>query len=165
MLKLILPLEGHMPRRRTVDKKFILNLNVYRNTHYRDLDKAKKAYAELVMGAFYDLGLRGKPKLEGPLRFVYTVYPKNKQLFDIANVLSVVQKFTDDALIDLGIIEDDNYEIVREVDYRLGLVSYDDPHVELIIDGCETETSVDRQTGFGFAEPDPKGSDDTSGVS
>lgn len=70
---------------------------------------------------------------EPPYHFCYTVFPQNKREFDLGNVLPIVQKFTDDALIELGILPDDNYKIVREITYKFGGIDKDNPRAELEI--------------------------------
>lgn len=132
-MKVSLPLDIILPRKRTVDKKFILNLNDYRNTHYHTLDDAKKIYKEHVQARLIDARVKGTGDVEPPYHFIYTVFPKTKRDFDLGNVLSIVQKFTDDALIDLGLIEDDNHRIINLITYRFGEVDKENPRVELEI--------------------------------
>jgi Holliday junction resolvase RusA-like endonuclease len=69
-----------------------------------------------------------------PFIFIYTIYPANNRKFDLANVLPIVQKFTDDALIELGIIKDDNHKIIPAINYRFGKVDKENPRVELEIE-------------------------------
>lgn len=129
-MKIILPLSVTLPRKTKADKVFILNLNVYRNCHHMTLNQAKIAYAALVERAVADLFHEPIPP---PLSFTYTVYAGSGRKFDLSNVLSVVQKFTDDALISVGFIPDDNYKIIPCIDYRFGGVDKNFPRVELEI--------------------------------
>lgn len=95
------------------------------------LNQAKIAYKDKVkeaLEACSDLVLS-----EGPYKFTYTVFPATKRAFDLGNVLPIIQKFCDDALIDLGVIKDDNWNIVQEIDYRFGAIDKEDPRVELEI--------------------------------
>jgi len=128
-----LPLFVMIPRKTKEDKKFEMNLNVYRNTNPFTLNDAKKLMAEYVREALRDLEWRFKP----PLRFTYTVFPQNGRKFDLANVLSVIQKFTDDALITAGLIKDDNYKVVRSINYRFGGIDKLNPRAELMIEEME----------------------------
>lgn len=131
-MKISLPLEVYIPRSRTVDKKFILNLNNYRNTYYMTLNQAKVAFKDEVWASVVGKnGTLNKPT--PPLSFNYTLYPKTARKCDLGNVLSIVQKFTDDALTELGIIPDDNYEVINTVSYTIGHVDRDNPRVELEI--------------------------------
>ena len=129
-----LPLFVMIPRKTKEDKKFSFNLNLYRNAHHIILNDAKKLMAEYVLEALRDLEWRLKP----PLRFTYTVFPGNGRKFDLANVLSVIQKFTDDALITAGLIKDDNYRVVREINYRIGEQDKLNPRAELMIEEIES---------------------------
>lgn len=123
-----LPLSVTLPRKRKADMVYRLNLNVYRNTHYHTLNQAKQLYKDQVAAAIYEQKVQ---PLEGVLRFDYCVYGKTRRAFDIANVLCVVEKFTDDALIELGIIPEDNFNYLPEVRYIFGGIDKHNPRVEL----------------------------------
>lgn len=87
-------------------------------------------YKEIVADAVKKAeGTLGKP----PYRFTYTVFAPTKRLFDLGNVCVIVQKFADDALIELGLLSDDNYTVVREIDYRFGGIDKANPRAELVI--------------------------------
>jgi hypothetical protein len=131
-----LPLSVTLPRKKGSGRIWVLNLNSYRNTHFQILNQAKAAYAEIVSLAVTIS--RGRLASTPPYRFVYTIYPGTGRSFDIANVAPIIQKFTDDALISLGIIPDDNYKIIPSVDYRFGGVDRADPRAELWIE-CDRE--------------------------
>jgi hypothetical protein len=134
-MKISLPLTIYLPRVTMKDKSWQVNLNVYRNTHHRVLSAVKVAYKEQVMGALYDVSMNpARFELEAPYRLIYTLYPKTKIRLDVSNVLSIVQKFTDDALVDLGYMEDDSYHFIRETIYRFGMIDPDNPRAELEIE-------------------------------
>jgi len=128
-MKLILPLEVMIPRKTREDKKIILNLNIYRNAHHFTLNAAKKEMLEHVRQS-----LPGGNIQAPPFRFTYTIFPSSGRAFDLGNVCSIVQKFTDDSLIELGVIKDDNMKIVKEVVYRFGGVDKENPRAELDIE-------------------------------
>jgi hypothetical protein len=135
-MKIIVPLQVVLPRRKAA-RVFQLNLNVYRNTHYIVLNQAKALYKEQVEQGYREWLSESDDNYYGPnppLVFTYTVYPANNRAFDLANVLPIVQKFTDDALIDLGIIKDDNHKVITAINYRFGKVDKERPRVELEIE-------------------------------
>lgn len=126
-MKITLPLSVTLPRKTKADKVWILNINNYRNTHYLVLNAAKIAWKGVVN---VTPGVHiGNP----PYRFTYTVFPETNRKFDLANVLSIVQKFTDDCLIELKVIQDDNYKVIPVVVYLFGHVDKENPRVELEI--------------------------------
>lgn len=128
-MKIILPLSVTIPRKTKADKVFTLNLNIYRNANFHTLNDAKVAWKGIVANA-----IGGQVNADsGPFNFTYTVFPATGRKFDLANVLSIVQKFTDDALIEFGFISDDSYKIIPKIDYRFGAVDKDNPRVELEI--------------------------------
>ena len=129
-MKLILPLEVMIPRKTCEDKRVMLNLNIYRNAHHMTLNQAKVEMKEHVFLAVPKGMLIPLP----PFRFTYTIFPATGRAFDLGNVASIIQKFTDDALIELGVIKDDNYKIVREVVYRFGEIDKANPRAELLIE-------------------------------
>jgi hypothetical protein len=137
-MKIILPFSVSIPRKKSADKVWILNLNTYRNTHHFTLNTVKILWKDIVAEAISQEAVRKwcyDPKHTfSKFRFVYTVYPETQRKFDLGNVLSIVQKFTDDALIDLGIIPDDNYKIIEEVVYRYGGWCKSYPRIELEIE-------------------------------
>jgi Holliday junction resolvase RusA-like endonuclease len=125
-----LPLEVWIPRKTREDKKIILNLNVYRNCHHMTLNAAKREMKLFVEQTAKEL----LEPISSPLRFTYTIFPATGRKFDLANVAPIVQKFTDDALVEAGFIKDDNYKIVAEVNYRFGNVDKENPRAELMIE-------------------------------
>jgi hypothetical protein len=138
-MKLTLPLSVVMPRKTKKDKVFYLNVNTYRNAHYRVLDAAKKLYEDEVLNALldYDPTRRVTEFFRGPNKLTYTLFPPSvasNRIQDLANVLPIVQKFTDDALITFGVLQDDNLNVVREIDYRFGEVDKAHPRAELLIE-------------------------------
>jgi hypothetical protein len=92
-------------------KKFQLNLNYYRNAHYQVLNKAKIQFKNNLIYEYPELACMGQAS---EIFIEYTVVPNNKRKFDTGNLISIVEKFFLDALVDSGVIEDDNYTIVKE---------------------------------------------------
>ena len=128
-----LPLKINAAKQYAIPKPFGMNLNEYRNLHYRSLNCAKVNYTEIVRAiVLTEHGLNypifSKVNLE------YTLYRKDKRLCDVSNVCSVVDKFACDALVKLGILPEDNYNHVIEVNYKWGgIIKDEESHVILEI--------------------------------
>jgi hypothetical protein len=104
-------------RIRTSSKKVTaLNLNVYRNLHYRSLTALKHKFQNLGKKLLKDAGI---PPL-GRIQLRYMIYAKDKRKFDIVNFGSIVDKFFSDTLTQEGIIEDDNYTFLDDVSFGFG---------------------------------------------
>jgi len=122
-MKIDLPLEVYY----TKNKKFILNLNNYRNAHYRILSNAKKIYADNLVDRI------SYPKYEKPVVLTYTYYAKSKRRLDVSNPCSIIDKFTCDALVKAGVLEDDSSKQIKQVIYKYGGIDKDNPRCELVI--------------------------------
>lgn len=110
---------------------FILNLNRYRNAHFRVLDKAKKEF-ELVVGPL----LTGVPKLS-IITLEYVHYHGKGIVPDTNNVLSVEDKFFQDTLVNKGILPDDSPEYIKQTLFRYGGIDKGNPRVDVIIRSAE----------------------------
>tara|TARA_R100000322_G_scaffold165406_1_gene130731 strand:+ start:460 stop:843 length:384 start_codon:yes stop_codon:yes gene_type:complete len=122
-MKIDLPLEVYY----TKNKKFILNLNNYRNAHYRTLSNAKKIYADNLVDRI------SHPKYEEPVVLTYTYYAKSKRRLDVSNPCSIIDKFTCDALVKAGVLEDDSSKQIKKVIYKYGGIDKENPRCELVI--------------------------------
>ena len=119
------------PLRVAISKKkdFILNLNNYRGTHFRVLAKAKRVYTELMLTG----QLVGQPGMLAAELF-YTLYPKTRRLTDIDNVISVHQKFFQDAMVKAHMIPDDDYnQVIKNTQMPVIEVDKFNPRVEILI--------------------------------
>lgn len=109
------------------NKRFTLNINQYRNAHHFTLSKAKNEFNECI----YALGL---PKKQfNKIQVDYTVYAKTNRAYDLMNVISIVDKFLMDALIKIGMIEDDNISRVIFPTAKHGGVDKENPRIEVEI--------------------------------
>ena len=104
-------------RIRTSSKKVTaLNLNVYRNLHYRSLTALKHKFQDLGKKLLHEANV---PPL-GRIQLRYQVFAKTKREFDVANICSIVDKFFSDTLQHAGIIEDDNWKFLDNVSFGFG---------------------------------------------
>lgn len=113
-----------------------LNLNVYRNLHYYKLNYQKKAFQTFVKPL-----LLGLPSMEA-ITLHYEINPKGGSRLDTMNVGSIVDKFFSDALVQNGIIPDDDYKHVVGNSFSFGSLCPENPHVLVTI----TETKPRKET-------------------
>ena len=123
-MKIDLPLEVHYSKK----KKFILNLNNYRNAHYRVLSISKSLYSDNLVPRLKDFD-----RFTEPVSLTYTYYARSNRRLDISNPCSIIDKFTCDALVKAEILEDDSFKQIKEVVYKFGGVEKDNPRCELVI--------------------------------
>jgi len=109
------------------NKRHSLNLNQYRNAHYQLTNKLKREFKDIITDDVLDLPVMSKVKIH------YKIFYENKRLFDLDNIASVVSKFTQDALVELGRLPDDNYQHIQQITATFGGVSKNDAYVEVRI--------------------------------
>lgn len=109
-------------------KKFLINLNAYRNEHYYSLNKAKVVFKEEIYSQLKNLPLFGKVRLH------YILYPGSKRELDIMNICSVADKFFCDALVEAGKLPDDNYNYLTGITIKIGSIDKTNPRVEVYIE-------------------------------
>ncbi len=108
-------------------KLFKLGLNQYRNTHYRTLNTAKINYKAIMAEQIQKL-----PKMES-VEIFYRLYPGTRHKSDLDNIISVHAKFFQDALVEFGILPEDNYTVITGSAQSFGEVDKDDPRVEIMV--------------------------------
>jgi len=110
----------------TKKKTHYLNLNSYKQWHFQVSNQLKRLFKAAVAKDIQALA-----PVEGRCKVTYTIYYPNKRKFDIDNVGAVVCKFNNDALTELGILEDDNYEFIQEIVFKFGGIDKDNPRCDV----------------------------------
>ena len=111
-------------------KNYWLNLNSYRNWKHHLNNDLKIQFKE-------ELDISHMVEFLGRVKVCYTFYYPDKRLRDLDNSMAVISKFTLDALVEGGILEDDNYRHVVEVKAKLGGVDKDNPRCVVVIKELE----------------------------
>lgn len=107
---------------------YSLNLNIYRNLHYKVLNRLKVKYKEVMEDAIKSINPVSR------CRLVYVVYKGDKRRFDVANICAVHDKFFCDAMVELGRIPDDSCDYIPEVVYKFGGIDKANPRVDIYIE-------------------------------
>ena len=110
------------------DKKVYLNLNGYRNWHFFLSNQYKKNYKARVY-EILDSGFLFNDKVH----IEYTYYSPDKRKRDLMNVISVVDKFLQDALVELGFISTDDTETVIKITSMFGGIDRDNSRIDVKI--------------------------------
>lgn len=68
------------------------------------------------------------------ISITYTLYPGNKRLCDLDNILSIIAKYFQDTLVELGKLPEDNYLFIPETLFRFGVIDKNNPHCKIKIE-------------------------------
>jgi len=120
----VTPLEVFLERKTVDDRKYLLNLNQYRNWQGHENNAVKKKFKEVMEDQL--LGL----KIEGKFKVYFKLYKRSARRTDKSNFYSVISKFLYDAMSELGCIEDDNDSIVQEEILKITEVDKESPRAE-----------------------------------
>lgn len=127
-MEIILPIYINTSKK----KKVLVSLNWYRNAHYGIKDKVKKQYHEIV----YEQ-LRGARKpFDKRIGVKYQLWYKRGDC-DLMNVVSVLDKFLLDALVQAGMIKDDNVNKYISCHAEVGGKDSKNPRLVCIIEEVE----------------------------
>lgn len=119
-----LPLTVVMPKKTKKDKKVSINVNWYRNAHHRVSNDVKKAYKELIKIQF-----DGVRKPEGKIHVHYEYYAARNNAPDLDNFVGTAKKFFQDAMAELGFIEDDNVNFIPSNSEKYCGVDKENPRI------------------------------------
>lgn len=107
------------------NKNLSLNLNMYRNMHFIVSNNLKRQFKEEIkeqlVWRVYNTQLTVNYKLYW------------KRLSDLDNLQAVVTKFFQDALVECGCIEDDNFNYIRKNTYEVVEQDKKNPRMEILI--------------------------------
>ncbi len=108
-----------------VTKKGSINVNWYRNVHYHQSNKAKVKFKRMIQDQ-----LDSFDPIKGQIKIKYTFYSKHNNNPDLDNFVGTVKKFFQDALVESGLIEDDNVNIIVSNSEYYGGSDKENPRVE-----------------------------------
>ena len=108
------------------NKRKWLTLNNYRNWHYQVSNDIKRRFKSELFDQL-DFRIEGKVKIE------YFYFAPDKRTRDLMNVISVIDKFFQDAMVDRGCIESDDLSTVVEVNSCYMGIDKLDPRLDVMI--------------------------------
>ena len=131
MIKLELPIYHTFQRKTKKDTKILVGMNWYRNAHFRNSNQVKQYYHKLIHSK-----VTQSQKLKNKYMVSYTLYPSNSNC-DLMNVVSVIDKFLNDALQDCGVVINDNIKFYKSMTATVKEVDKLNPRIEIIIEETE----------------------------
>lgn len=110
----------------TRSKRRWLTLNNYRNWHYQVSNNTKRRFKS-------DIARMLDFKFDGRIKIEYFYWAPDKRKRDLMNVISVVDKFFQDAMVENGCIESDDLSIVTEVNSCYMGIDKLEPRLDVLI--------------------------------
>ena len=117
-------------------REFNLNLNAYRNAYFRTLNESKHKYKMFIVDQLQD-----KPRFE-KIAIMYKVFKGDARRYDIGNIISIHQKYFEDALVECGKLPDDKASNIPMVLYTDGGIDRDNPRVEIKVFNTNEEKDI-----------------------
>jgi hypothetical protein len=108
------------------NKRKWLTLNNYRNWHYQVSNDIKRRFKSEIFDKL-DFKISGKVKIE------YFYFAPDKRTRDLMNVISVIDKFFQDAMVERGCIESDDLSTVIEVNSCYMGIDKEFPRLDVMI--------------------------------
>ena len=102
-------------------------MNNYRNWKFHFSNALK-----IQFKAEADIPVLDAP-IDTPVRITYTFYYPDNRLRDIDNSLAVISKFCGDAMVENGVLNDDNYKWVKSVKGVYGGIDNVNPRCDVEI--------------------------------
>lgn len=127
--KFNLPVSFKLGRTDRAKKKFQMNMNGYRNMRGEQLNNAKIRFKEEITDQ-----LKECPVFDKPVKITYKWYPGQFGRADMDNVMAVMKKFFQDALVESDIMHDDDGSMIMMNVELVGHVDHDNPRVEAVIE-------------------------------
>ena len=127
MIKLELPIYHTFQRKTKKDTKILVGMNWYRNAHFRNSNQVKQYYHKLICSK-----VTQSQKLKDKYMVSYMLYPSNSSC-DLMNVVSVIDKFLNDALQDCGVVINDNIKFYKSMTAGVKEIDKYNPRIEIKI--------------------------------
>ena len=107
-------------------RKIWLTLNNYRNWHYQVSNDIKRKFKRQIL-ELLTFKVKGKIKIE------YFYFAPDKRTRDLMNVISVIDKFFQDAMVENRCIESDDLSTVIEVNSCYMGIDKENPRLDVMI--------------------------------
>ncbi len=122
------PLFVDLPRKKGKPKRVYSSLNVFRNLNHFTANEVKHAYKGICWGQLNSMPTQ---RLASPCVVTVTLYAPDSRERDLGNFCTIIQKYSDDAVVEFGLLKDDSVKFIKQVRYEWGGVDRIDPRIEV----------------------------------
>lgn len=125
-VKIVVPLHTYVPRKTKEDRRYLLNLNAYRNWQGHENNNIKKAFHEDVKEQLE------KIRFDHPVEVTFQLFKGSKRRTDKQNFSSVLSKFLYDSMTTYGCWEDDNDDQIKTETLLPTEIDKENPRAEFV---------------------------------
>lgn len=111
-------------------KRDHINMNSFFKLNYHVQNNLKIAYSQ-------EIRLQISNERFHKVDLEFTLYAPDKRKRDRSNVLCLHEKFCCDALVQAGVLRDDNDNVINSTKYMPTLIDKEKPRVEIKVVSCE----------------------------
>lgn len=129
-VKITTPLHVYVPRKTVPDRRYLLNLNAYRNWQGHESNSIKKAFSLAMKDQLEGL------KIETPVDIVFRLFKGSNRITDKSNFYSILSKFLFDSITEYGGWEDDNDNFIKTEIQMPTELDRENPRAEFIINSA-----------------------------
>lgn len=133
-VKIVVPLHTFVPRKTKEDRKYLLNLNVYRNLQGHENNNVKKAFHEDIKDQLEGV------KFNNPVEVEFTLFKGSNRRTDKQNFSSVLSKFLYDSMSTCGCWEDDNDDWIKTETLHPTQLDRENPRAEFVFTEIKEES-------------------------
>lgn len=126
-IEIVVPLAVYVPRKTKEDRRYLLNLNAYRNWQGHENNNIKKAFHEAMRDQLEGL------EIETPVDVEFTLYKGSNRITDKSNFYAVLSKFLFDSMTNYGCWEDDNDNFIKTETQNPTELDKDNPRAVFVI--------------------------------
>ena len=122
------PLFIDLPRKKGKPKRVYSSLNVFRNLNHFTANECKHMYKDICWKQLHAMPTQ---RLNSPCEVTVTLYAPDARDRDLGNFCTMIQKYSDDAVVEFGLLKDDSIKFIKRVIYEWGGVDRTNPRIDV----------------------------------
>ena len=135
------PLHVMLPRKTKPARRIALDQNTFHHVDRFTFNESKIQFGRLVHEQLQSYKDTIGCPWDAPVELIFIYFNWQRRLSDLSNHCVIVDKFFSDCLVNEWIITADDYLHVKEVKYKYGWYSKNNPHIDIYIQRLTNDTT------------------------